>query len=243
MSLAPAFSPLFIIRAADILSISIIIETDDLARPAPTGRKPQSRSPYCPGVKMVKESKSHPALLPAGIFFVVLVAALIFMPHGLKRSAQGGFIGALLPEPTEAEAADVNSWAQAVRKVKEDRGEPAGKDAKVETPAQLRLYSDKRRFLAVQVAEWRERHLNTPRDFVDLASMLGRGELVELPSVTRDYILFGVGGNSNAEPFTCYENGESIPLYSQEGLEKENARIEEARAPLKEGVGKPKKSV
>jgi len=91
---------------------------------------------------VVKESKSHPALLIASLFFIVLVAALMLMPHALKRRAQSGFIGALLPEPSEAEAADVNSWAQAVRKVKEDRGEPAGKDAKVETPPQLRHYSE-----------------------------------------------------------------------------------------------------
>jgi Family of unknown function (DUF5715) len=178
----------------------------------------------------VKERKSHRALLIASLFFVIMVAALMLMPHTLKRRAQNGFIGSLLPEPSEAEAADVNSWAQAVRKVKEDRGEPAGKDAKVETPAQLRLYSDKRRFLAVQVAEWREHHLNTPRDFVDLAAMLGRGELVELKPVTHDYILFGVGGNASPEPFTSYDSGESIPLYNDEGLAKEYARIEESRA-------------
>lgn len=155
------------------------------------------------------------------------------MPHALKRRTQTGLIGSLLPEPSEAEAAaEVNSWAQAVRKVKEDRGEPAGKDAKVETPQQLRLYSDKRRFLAVQVAEWREHHLNTPRDFVDLASMLSRGELVELKPVTHDYILFGVGGNAGPEPFTSYDNGESVPLYNEEGLAKEYARIEDARTTL-----------
>src|ERR1700750_2658049 len=98
---------------------------------------------------MAKERKPYTALLIATLFFISVVAALMLMPHALKRRAQSGFIGSLLPAPTEAEAADVNSWAQAVRKVKEDRGEPTGKDAKVETPQQLRLYNDKRRFLAV----------------------------------------------------------------------------------------------
>src|SRR5436305_3370868 len=159
-----------------------------------------------------------------------MFTALMLMPHALKRHSESGFASFLLPAPSDAEAATVNSWAQAVRKVKEDRGEPAGKDAKVETPQQLRLYSDKRRFLAVQVAEWREHHLNTPRDFVDLAAMLARGELVELQPVTRDYILFGVGGNAGIEPFTRDDNGESVSLYSETGLEKEYARIEESRA-------------
>jgi len=184
----------------------------------------------------MKELKGHRALLIISLFFVAIFTALMLMPHALKHHSESGFASFLLPAPSEAEAATVNSWAQAVQKVREDRGEPAGKDAKVETPQQLRLYSDKRRFLAVQVAEWREHNLNTPRDFVDLAAMLNHGELVELPSVTRDYILFGVGGSAGMEPFTSYDKGESVPLYNKEGLEKEYARIEELRAPLEKEI-------
>jgi hypothetical protein len=180
----------------------------------------------------VKERKAHPALLIASLFFVAAVAALMLMPHGLKRRSQGGFPGFLLPAPNDAEAAEVSSWAQAVRKVKEDRGAPVGKQAKVDTPSQLRHYSDKRRFLAVQVAEWREHRFSTPRDFVDLASMLGSGEMVKLEPVSRDYILFGVGGSADLEPFTRYENGESISLYNEAELAQEYARMAESRATL-----------
>jgi hypothetical protein len=45
------------------------------------------------------------------------------------------------------------TWTTAAEKVKEDRGEPVGRAAKVDTPSQLRHYSDTRLFLATQVAE------------------------------------------------------------------------------------------
>lgn len=185
----------------------------------------------------MKERKAHPAILIASLFFVVTVAALMFMPHGPKRRSQDRIAGFLLPAPADAEAAEVNSWTQAVCKVKEDRGEPVGKEAKVETPPQLRHYSDKRRFLAVQVAEWREHRFSTPRDFVDLAAMLARGEMVALRPVTRDYILFGVGGNADKEPFTRYKGGERIPLYSGAELTQEYARIAESGEAIKEEIG------
>jgi cell division protein FtsB len=184
----------------------------------------------------VKEKKGHPALLIASLLFVAAVAALMLMPHGLKRRSQGGFGGFLLPAPNNAEAAEVSSWAQAVRKVKEDRGAPVGKQAKVDTPPQLRHYSDKRRFLAVQVAEWREHRFATPRDFVDLAAMLGSGEMVELQPVTHDYILFGVGGSADLEPFTRYKTGESITLYNEAELAQEYTRMAESRATLENEI-------
>lgn len=202
-------------------------------KPGETGpHRRLSRPSSFSGVSKVKERKTHHALLIGSFFFLAVLAALMLMPHAWKRHSQNGLTSFLLPAPSEAEAAEVNSWTQAVRKVKEDRGEPAGRDAKVETPQQLRLYSDKRRFLAVQVAEWREHHLTTPPDFVELAAMLDRGELVELKPATRNYILFGVGGSAGTGPFTRYENGESIPLYGEAGLENEYARIEESRARL-----------
>jgi hypothetical protein len=126
-------------------------------------------------------------------------------------------------------AAETSSWTQAVQKIKEDRGEPTGKQAKVEIPQELRHYSDTRRFLAVQVAEWREHRFATPHDFVDLARMLKSGEMVELPQVSRDYILFGVGGSADLEPFTRYEKGERIPLYKETELAQAYAGVAQAR--------------
>jgi DNA repair exonuclease SbcCD ATPase subunit len=184
----------------------------------------------------VKEKKGHSALLIASLLFVVILAALMLMPHGLKRRAQGGIASILLPAPNDAEAAEVNSWSQAVQKVKEDRGVPVGKQAQVETPPQLRHYSDKRRFLATQVAEWREHRFSTPRDFLDLAAMLKSGEMVELQPVTQDYILFGVGGSADKAPFTRYEKGKSITLYNQTDLAQEYVELAESDAALENEI-------
>jgi hypothetical protein len=184
----------------------------------------------------VKERKGHSALLIASLSFVAIIAGLMLMPHGLKRRSQSGLASYLLPAPNEAEAAEVSSWTQAVQKVKEDRGEPVGKQAQVETPSELRHYSDKRRFLAVQVAEWREHRFSTPRDFVDLAAMLNSGEMVGLKPVTHDYILFGVGGSTDRDPFARYEKGKSISLYNETELAREYARMAESFSTLENEI-------
>jgi hypothetical protein len=46
-----------------------------------------------------------------------------------------------------------HSWAEAVEKAKADRGEPAGGNAAVDVPPELKHYSDRYWFLATQVAE------------------------------------------------------------------------------------------
>ncbi|HEX8709796.1 MAG TPA: DUF5715 family protein [Pyrinomonadaceae bacterium] len=179
----------------------------------------------------MKEIKNKHALLSASLFVVVLIAALALLP-GLKQRRRGGSYVSFLPATATAEAAETSSWTQAVRKVKEDRGEPTGKQAEVETPQQLRHYSDTRRFLAVQLAEWREHRFKTPKDFVDLADMIRSGELVQLRQVSPNYILFGVGGSTDKEPFTRYQNGERITLLNEAGLAREQARLAETAASL-----------
>lgn len=174
----------------------------------------------------MKERKNHPALLIASTIFVVVVAALMFVPD-LKQRNRTGYTQ-FIPTSSTAVAAEVSSWTQAVSKVKEDRGEPTGKQAKVETPQQLRHYSDTRRFLAVQYAEWREHRFETPKNYVELAAMIRSGEMVPLQPVTRDYILFGVGGNADKEPFTHYENGKRIALYNESELSVAQAQMAEA---------------
>ena len=121
----------------------------------------------------MKNIKHNHILLSIGLIIVV-TGAVLLLPGSKGRGRRGSVM--FLPAAPTASAAEINSWTQAVQKVKEDRGEPAGKEAKVEIPHQLRHYSDTRRFLATQVAEWREHRFDTPRDFVDLAAMINRGE-------------------------------------------------------------------
>ncbi len=187
----------------------------------------------------MRQIKRHSPILIALVF--VALAGLLILP-GLRKRGRHSYTN-YLPTPLTAQAAEANPWTLAVNKVKEDRGEPAGKQAKVDIPQQLRHYSDTRRFLAIQVAEVREQNLGTPQDLVDLAQMIQRGEMVALQPATENYILFGVGGSAGKEPFTRYENGKSIPLFSESGLRQELTRISETRVRLGSDIAVLKKEL
>jgi hypothetical protein len=109
----------------------------------------------------------------------------------------------------------VNPWREAAKRVEEDRGAPMGRKARVHVPAELRHYADRRRFLAVQVAAWMEKKYPLPHDEAELAGMFERGEVVEVPPLGDDYILYGVGANATGDPMTHYDaaSGQEIPLY------------------------------
>jgi DNA-binding transcriptional ArsR family regulator len=173
------------------------------------------------------KNKRHLALVVV-LVVATAVAAIVLLPrHRRGRRVQG-----YLPMTLTVEAAEVSTWTEAVRKVKEDRGESTGKQARVEIPGELRHYGDSRRFLAIQVAEWREHKLRTPSDFVELAEMIRSREMVPVKAVTTNHILFGVGGSANSAPFTRYENGDRVELYDQAGLDAAYAKIESTRAAL-----------
>jgi hypothetical protein len=187
----------------------------------------------------VKQIKHHPALLISSL--VVLAAFALLLLPGWKQRGLRSY--ARFPAAIIAQAAEVNPWTRALEKIKEDRGEPTGKQAKVEIPAEVRHYSDTRRFLAIQVAEWRQHSLRTPQDLVDLAAMIRLGEMVTLKPVTENYVLFGVGGNADKDPFTRFENGKSISLYSEAGLQREYARLADVSAKLQASVASLKQEL
>ncbi len=172
------------------------------------------------------DRKADRALLIATLLIALIGFSLLLLP-GLKGRGKRTF-ASYMPAPSEALAAEAGSWTEAVQKVKEERGEPVGRQAKVDVPAELKHYSDTRRFLAIQVAESLEHSLDNPQDFVDLAAAIKRGEMVELKPVSQNYILFGVGGLADREPFTRYENGKRVALLSEEELTAEYARIRES---------------
>src|SRR5829696_8884872 len=98
--------------------------------------------------------------------------------------------------------ANTYTWDQAVEKVKAERDESLG--GAVETPPELKHYSERYWFLATQVAEVEKHKLQTCQDFLDLAAMIERGEMVPVPAVTNSYILFGVGQKADQDRFTRY---------------------------------------
>lgn len=180
----------------------------------------------------MNEQKQLSLLVVASVIFGVVVATVLTISGPKYRAGQTStdFLPAVLT------GSRGNSWKQAAEKVKEDRGEPAGKQAKVEIPSELRHYRDTRRFLATQVAEVREQILKTPRDLVDLANMVDRGEMVALQSVTEDYILFGVGGHADKDSFTRYEGSESISIYDEAGLQQAYERLGASQAARHEEI-------
>jgi hypothetical protein len=119
------------------------------------------------------------------------------------------------PAPPTVEAPRVKTWKDMARRVEEPRGEPVGRNARVTVPAELRHYTDRQRFLAIQVAATREQDFETPEDYADLAHMIRRDQLVEVKPFGDTYLLYGVAGIANGDVFTHHDptTGVEVPLY------------------------------
>ena len=132
-------------------------------------------------------------------------------------------------------SADPDLWARSMEKVKEeDRGDTG--NVALEIPTQLRHYEDRHWFLATQVAEVKKFNLQPVQDFVDLAAMIQRGEMVSVPVVTDTYILFGVGAKVDDGAFTRWVDDHNIELYDDAELHDASARLESARANLQKDI-------
>ena len=127
-------------------------------------------------------------------------------------------------------SADPDLWARSLEKVKEDRGNSG--NVALEIPPELRHYEDRHWFLATQVAEVKKFNVQPVQDFVDLAAMIERGEMVSVPAVTDTYILFGVGARVDGGVFTRYVANQNIELNDEAGLRDAYARVETAHANL-----------
>jgi hypothetical protein len=145
------------------------------------------------------------------------LVAYRFRPHG--PAAAPAPESAAAPPPAVAPS-EVNPWREAARLVEEDRGQAIGRAARVQVPAELRHYANKKRFLALQVAGWMEKDYPIPGDEADLARMIGRGEMVEVPAFGKDHVLYGVGANATGEPLAHFDRatGREIPLFARYDL-------------------------
>ena len=159
------------------------------------------------------------------LIFLIVVFAVLLYPPFWKKHLVVPLTDVRLLNPSPA----VDPWMAAAEKVKADRGEPEGRQAKVDIPSELRQYADTRRFLAIQVGEAAQHKIETPKDFVDLGTMLENGSLVQVPSVDEDYVLFGVGGSADSEAFTRFDKGKSVSVYNQAQLTAEYDRLANAR--------------
>jgi hypothetical protein len=140
-------------------------------------------------------------------------------------------------QPAEIATAGVpETWDQAAEKVKAYRGEPAGVGARVETPPELKHYEERHWFLATQVAEVAEHRVQTVQDYMDLAAMIERGEMVTVPALTDSYILFGIGQRATEEAFSRYTDDRSIDLYNESQLSDAYKQLDEKRTRLQADI-------
>ena len=135
-----------------------------------------------------------------------------------------------------AAAARADTWYEAVEKVKADRGESAGVNVRVETPPELKHYTERHWFLATQVAEIAKYNVHTIQDYMDLAAMIERGEMLTVPALTDSYILYGIGERANEEAFSRYVDDRSIELYNESQLTDAYKQLDEKRAKLQADI-------
>jgi len=122
------------------------------------------------------------------------------------------------PEPSATPVALASAPAPApgtleaaIAQVEEVRGSPG----RVEIPDELKHYEDHRRFLAVQMADSQDRHYRLPDDEADLAELIRQGEVVEMPPLGDDYVLYDLGTDVTDDPLVHYdpESGKDIRLF------------------------------
>lgn len=189
-----------------------------------------------------------------GLAAAVLIASTVALvrPDLLLRYGREDEPETHVAPPPQVPAPVISRWKQAALRVEEDRGEPTGRAARVAIPAELRHYAEKRRFLAIQVAGWREENYELPHDDGGLVQLIQEGQLVEVKPVTEDYVLYGVGANATGEPLFHFNRrtGREVNLYPRwdvfddaravrraEIVEKK-AAIEEKRAQFRKTTAK-----
>lgn len=145
-------------------------------------------------------------------------------------------------QPAEISAeTPADTWDQAAEEVKADRGEPAGVSARVETPPELKHYAERHWFLATQVAEIAKHRVHTVQDYMDLAAIIQRGEMVTVPAFTDSYILFGIGERATEEAFSRYADDRSIEIYNESQLSAAYKQLDEKRARLQSDIASLKR--
>jgi Family of unknown function (DUF5715) len=169
----------------------------------------------------------------------VLIVFLLFAVTGVAVWAAFHFtrsrrlIQSAKESPKQPFVVSAEAWAAAVERVKEERREGGGG---IEIPPELKHYSERYWFLATQVAEIDKHNVHTCQDFLDLAAMIERGEIVPVPAVTDSYVLFGVGERADESAFTRYVNEHNIDLYSEAEFHDADKRLDEKRSNLQSEI-------
>ena len=148
---------------------------------------------------MTPASDPHP-VRPSRKRLVTLLFALLVAFAGLWYVREGSRFQeemATVPagpeprvvSPAPTSAPDPSSWAFAVARVEEARGS----SERLDTPVELMHHQDRRRFLAVQMADSREESYELPHDQAELVEMIKSGQLVAVKALGADHLLYDVG--------------------------------------------------
>jgi len=123
---------------------------------------------------------------------------------------------AVAEAPSPEATAPTEPYDIAHARVEEERGQPMGLAARVTVPPELQHYSDRRRFLAVQMADSHEEKYDLPQDDADLVAMYRAGKLVEMPLITDEYILYDIGIDATDDPMVKYDpaTNKDVPLFA-----------------------------
>jgi hypothetical protein len=134
--------------------------------------------------------------------FILLAGVAVWVAFRYRATRNNRFIQSVVQSNfTPNTTAD--DWNVAVDKVKAERDSALG--GALEIPPELRHYDERYWFLATQVAEVEKHNIQTIQDYLDLAGMIERHELVPVPALTDSYILLGIGQRANEEPFEPYQ--------------------------------------
>lgn len=180
-------------------------------------KTPEAESPAEPVPARVAVAKQPASLLARALLLILplIIGVTLIGIYFSKRKKASSDPTTVFPNIFSAPAVD--PYRAAIEQVQQDRGEMVGRQAKIDVPSELKLYSDRKRFLAIQVAEWRKQGYRIPRDFTELALMEQEGEFVRVPQVGPGYVLYGVGVKANDE-LTHYDqaSGKSVPIFSSD---------------------------
>lgn len=151
--------------------------------------------------------------------FCVVVSAAVWAVVRFTDTSRFGRIPPL-NHASNAVNTSVDPWTIAVEKIKEARGE--AENGAIETPPELKHYSERYWFLATQVAEIEKHNVYLCQDFLDLATLIQRGQMVPVPAVTESFVLYGIGQRADDSEFTTFEeesdsNGEAQKRVDPQG--------------------------
>jgi Family of unknown function (DUF5715) len=175
-----------------------------------------------------ERNRDFAVLILASVVVGVGVWALFHYTHKFRR------VHPATEQPLALTRSEADLWNTGVERVKEDRGQTG--QVGISVPPELKHYSDTHWFLATQIAEVKKHKLENVQDFLDVAAMIQRGDLVAVPAATENYILLGVGASADGGAFTRYEDDHTIGIYNEAQLRDEYTRLDASRANIQKDI-------